>query len=614
MRIINTLLFSLLLITAGYGQAYEVISAPTGRAFPKTTTPAKSLGKTQAVLNLPFTENFSQRTNFPLTSRWADSLVYVNQTMAKLPPTLGVATFDGLDKFGQPYDISRNTTGSCDTLTSHYINMSSTADSVYFSFYWQQAGFGEKPSSADSLRLEFWSKPDSAWIRVWGQLGTGNTIVDSFKLEHFPVLDNVFLTDSFRFRFRSYGSRAGGFDLWHIDEIRLDDQRTYDDTLFTDISYLYPHQSLLIDYQSIPWFHYNNQIAVNFNEQNLEYVYQRNSAGVPFSLNLGIYNISYNGTSIASDLVGNPTFDNGHQQNEPTPFNFNIGNFFPSGFSPAGPFTFEAYSTYTGFNDALRSYNDTCYRSQVFDNYYAYDDGSAERAYGITNATGPTYIVNKYDLLIDGGDTLRGLSIYFMPSITDPSENSFTIAIFENNSNIPGDLIYESEMEYTPQLSEMNAFRHYELDTAIKVPESCFIGIKQTKVTRMNLGFDVNDTNKTITFFTSNGQFYQSFNQGTVMMRPFFRYLPNDISIKENVVQKTHWNIYPNPGAHTIYIDVDEHLNDPIEYNIFNLSGQRISTGTTLQTIDVSLLPEGLYLLQLQHGKRVDVQKIMIKR
>jgi hypothetical protein len=87
-------------------------------------------------LELPFIDDFSKEARSPEESKWLDHSVYINQQMAVKPPSIGVATFDGLNNFGLPYSTI-NETGAADTLTSHYINLSYPAsDSIYLSFYY----------------------------------------------------------------------------------------------------------------------------------------------------------------------------------------------------------------------------------------------------------------------------------------------------------------------------------------------------------------------------------------------------------------------------------------------------------------------------------------------
>src|SRR5205807_1939504 len=74
-------------------------------------------------LQLPFVDDFSKKGIFPDQSLWLDSNVYINSNYPINPPSVGVATFDGVNKFGVPYDeLTVNANGHADSLTSHYIN------------------------------------------------------------------------------------------------------------------------------------------------------------------------------------------------------------------------------------------------------------------------------------------------------------------------------------------------------------------------------------------------------------------------------------------------------------------------------------------------------------
>ena len=54
-------------------------------------------------LVLPFFDDFAYNSKIPDPARWVDKNVFINQTMAVDPPSIGVATFDGLNSNGTPY-------------------------------------------------------------------------------------------------------------------------------------------------------------------------------------------------------------------------------------------------------------------------------------------------------------------------------------------------------------------------------------------------------------------------------------------------------------------------------------------------------------------------------
>src|SRR5690606_24103151 len=112
--------------------------------------------KNKILLSLPFLDDFSQNYHFPDENLWQDINVYINSNYPKTPPSYGVATFDGLDSTGFPYDFSSQIAhGIADSLTSHPIDLTVINDSVYLSFQYQAGGNGNAPEVEDSLRLDF---------------------------------------------------------------------------------------------------------------------------------------------------------------------------------------------------------------------------------------------------------------------------------------------------------------------------------------------------------------------------------------------------------------------------------------------------------------------------
>src|SRR5690606_31788013 len=89
------------------------------------------------------------------------------------PPTINVATFNGVDAMGNPYSREQ-VSGLIDTLTSRSIDLSALtpgqAESLYLSFFWQAEGLGDMPNEDDSLRVQFKSNKNS-WYTFWSKKG-----------------------------------------------------------------------------------------------------------------------------------------------------------------------------------------------------------------------------------------------------------------------------------------------------------------------------------------------------------------------------------------------------------------------------------------------------------
>ena len=77
------------------------------------------------------------------------------------PPSINVATFDGLDSAFLPYSQQVLTNGLRDSLVSQAIKLGvpgvavGERNSVYLSFFYQWQGNGEAPDPDDYLQVEF---------------------------------------------------------------------------------------------------------------------------------------------------------------------------------------------------------------------------------------------------------------------------------------------------------------------------------------------------------------------------------------------------------------------------------------------------------------------------
>ncbi len=118
-----------------------------------------------ALLSLPFFEDFSVNTLKPNNTKWENSYVFVNKDFPLNPTNTGAATFDVLDETGKLYAQASSVPFVADYLTSLPIRLDTLpgivpraltpADSVYFSFWYQPQGRGDKPETNDSLVLQF---------------------------------------------------------------------------------------------------------------------------------------------------------------------------------------------------------------------------------------------------------------------------------------------------------------------------------------------------------------------------------------------------------------------------------------------------------------------------
>jgi len=233
---------------------FDTIQSPSPDVFPITGDLVQDSLLVYDVEPDPRTFINPDNTVVPLVL-WEDDDVHVNGTYLIDPPTIGVATFDGLARNGYPYDFANFAAyGIADHLTTVPINLASNqpGDSLYLSFFYQPQGRSGDTSvqPRDSLVLEFWAPDEETWYRVWR---TPYVPLQPFEQVLVPIRLTKFLKADFRFRFLNYATLSGSFDHWHLDYVRLFAQRTFDDTRLIDVAYVMPESTLLETFTSVPF-------------------------------------------------------------------------------------------------------------------------------------------------------------------------------------------------------------------------------------------------------------------------------------------------------------------------------------------------------------------------
>ena len=231
----------------------------------KTTDLPIQVRNSNKALSLPFFDDFSYTGPFADPQKWIEKAVYVNQRFAINPPSLGVATFDGLDSTGTPY---LGGYGVADRLTSRPIDLSRPPfDSVFLSFWLQPIGLGDRPEIGDSLVVEA-RNPQGNWEQLAGYRGfQTNVAADAalpFAFRVVPIPPRLW-SANFQFRFTGYNERTGITDTWHLDYVHLESLSAgvQPDSAFRDMSFTQPPSSLLRRYKSMPWSHFIQNADVN---------------------------------------------------------------------------------------------------------------------------------------------------------------------------------------------------------------------------------------------------------------------------------------------------------------------------------------------------------------
>lgn len=580
----------------------------------------------QKIIKLPFFDDFSTNKTYPNPEIWQDDDVLINNNYAIGMPSLGVATFDAVNAKGEHYHNASSNPYRADKLTSQIIDLEKAdTQSLWLSFYYQPQGYGNAPEKEDSLIVEV-TTDGKKWKKVWGTEGSSfeefgkkilklnlkqNIDTNAFKLVMIPLKEKVYKTNKFQFRFVNYASLSGKFNLetainsdhWNIDYVYLNDHRSETDTIFKDVAFVKPPNSFLRYWQSVPWRHYRE---VQKQELSKEFLHIRNNYNQV--LNVKQTEILF------KDLKSNQMIDS-----------FNISQITANPFENQSiDWKFDGDPLFKSKNskelsvqlilrldtdDTIKN-NNIATQNYHFKNYYAYDDGSAENAYGI-DATGAKVAYRFKSYL---PDTLKAISMYFLQ--TQPKNEglmSFSLCVWESNEGKPGKLLLEDK-GISPVFSEkINQFKEYKLSKGIAVNGEFFIGWVQKDKRRINIGFDNNTNSKIQLFYNIYGSWQNSEANGSLMLRPILGHLTTSSTNDYKYSKKQKIRLYPNPTNQIVYFEGLEHTKDIIIIEIYNLQGVKISSTLLADNfLDVSFLNNGVYLVCIKIKNKISQTKRLI--
>jgi hypothetical protein len=586
-------------------------------------------------LSLPFFDDFSRfslPTNNPNIpeewQRWEDNDVYINNTFPLSPMTLGVATLDGLAADGTPYSdtlwfpsITETFLdwGLADSLTSLPINLSgyTVEDNIYLVFHYEGGGLGNAPdedgilgAEGDSLILEFYSPlQQGQWSKVWAVQGGQDPA--SFDTVFVHINDFIYLQDGFKFRFKNYCTLHGALDHWHLDYVIINNNIDPNAFFYDEVSFEYQNNTLLnFGYTSMPWTHYqSNPPLYTLDEWTY---YQRNlneTANIATT-----WRAFYEGNEVFESSLDANTQDNGYSEIQRT--------VSTSDFVFETPVTVDSasFEICASFNPTdIRPQNDTMCFTQHFSNYYSYDDGTAERAYGIQSAGGK--MAMKFNAAVP--DTLIGIYMYFVPIQYVAEDQTFILQVWDDASGLPGNLLTSDFDNFNFSLphyyaSGPNLFVYYDFTDNIFIDQGDFyVGYIQQNAVSLNVGLDKNTSaNATKLFFQIQGQGWSpSTIAGSVMIRPIFKSgLPDWVNVNEGLAEVSE--VYPNPASDEIRFMMHPDFNR-YQCRILDMTGRIVEEHQFVnggnQVFSVAALASGNYFMQIvsEDGQMHAVRKFM---
>lgn len=584
--------------------------------------------KLQRSIFLPFFDDFSSSKEYPRQDIWVDKNVFVNNDFPTNQPSLNVATFDGLDEFGNAYS-TQPIKGAADKLTTASMNIAKylPKDSLYLSFQYQYQLQGNPDAVFPDDSLMVYFRSDANDVDAFEPvllISAEEAIAHEFKQVVLPVKDSFYFHHDFQVRFVNRGSLTGNLSQWHIDYVRLGTGRSLADSNLNDVALTNTPTSLLTKYHSMPYAHYSlNPNAYLADTQSFN-IYNNNIIPYPVDYKRRMFgpegNQNFLNASVQPTLFGKSDTTI-KLLNKVSP----IINFNTSLNSDSLIFT-SAYkiSNSTLANDQVPS-NDTCSVQTIFSNYFAYDDGTAESGYAIrgkNNAGGAL----AYDL--EKPDSIYGMCVFFNQAETNVSLQTFNLYVWQNISGIdgfnpasPNLELYKIANAKPIHTNKKNGFAYFKFDSAVAVPNRFYIGWTQISPYLLNIGLDKNYTidgqaavNPNM-FSFYDGVWNKSGIKGAMMMRPIVgKWIEPTAKVNEVAKAEKNISVYPNPASNII--QVGNTLGDVFELSLFDLTGKEIVRQSASNSIDVEAIKDGLYILRISNTEKsiYKTEKIIIKK
>ena len=578
----------------------------------------KKASKRITALSLPFFDDFYQNEIFPNPGLWQDNFVFINTTYPKEAVTVGVASFDGTDANGKPYNVNANPNLSleADKLTSNPIDLDglTSASNVFLSFYYLQSDFGERPVAPNDLLTVQFLDTTGNWNTVWQT--SADTVLRMRQV--FLKVDSVYLNPSFQFRFLAFGNVTGANDIWHVDYVKVDkDRDTAAEKNIKEMAYEFLPPSLLKNYYVMPY-------------------HQFDSTDLKDTISLFVRNSFINATTDIVDF---------YEANVVNPAS-NIASF--SGPSrDFGPLTRNEIK-YPKFNIPTDIIGDTItikvdYRfdvsaeagepakvlannavshSQVFSNFYAYDDGTPERGYWLGDESGYRMAVKYW---MRKPDTLQAIKMQLFPVRADNALARFSVCVWKNfglrSVYNPNDLIYrQPNLKLQDLISEfgvdtLNGYYYAPLKPEFVLNGATFplilsdtfaIGLIVDNPNSLTVGYDRNNNQSFFNYYVdvNSEKWTRSTFPGTMIINPVIgKVLPPYLTpVKETKSTRYDVKIYPNPARDQLFI---EGITENSLVELFALNGSLVKQFQLAQSgfISVNELPAATFVIKITNLK-----------
>ncbi|MEL6537684.1 MAG: T9SS type A sorting domain-containing protein, partial [Bacteroidota bacterium] len=489
-----------------------------------------------------------------------------------------------------------------------YPNASDQANyqnSLYLSWYWQKQGNGELPDAEDSLRLEFLDA-EGIWQSIWSVTGEVEVAINEWTFESIQIPFDLW-HGQFQFRFTSYARRTANFDSWHIDYVYLDVWRTENDPIIRDRTLVSAPGSIFGEYSALPRHHFDPSQDVSPISARIDNL----SASNPFVFRL-LATLTNDDTDDVvaeiqdfSNFIGQEQIDVALQapdgdaiatalNQQDSALNLRLSvRLISNDTLLESEDPVEGTTQYDPRNPL--SANDTLSRKFTLDNYYAYDDGTAEYIAGMATVGGS--VVYEYE--VREPDTITHIDAYF-PAVKGNNQTpTIQLILLSALDDAEESLLSTSTITLRPS-ETTNAFFRYPLAEPVVVEGTVYLGWRQQTNSFIGVGLDKSSDSGPRMYSNIRGEWTQNeLVEGNLMLRPVLDRVVPDTTVTSLPGYEEEWlKLYPNPARDECYIEGNL-LSVQIVDNMGRLIALRPERITAQRyRFDLASLPRGMYYLR----------------
>ena len=254
--------------------------------------------------------------------------------------------------------------------------------------------------------------------------------------------------------------------------------------------------------------------------------------------------------------------------------------------------------------------NDTASSYFSINDYYAYDDGSAEFGAGI-NVNGGQLL---YRYVLTEPDTLTHIDINFPDIGKNLSGTPIDLIVRNKLDNSDNSILYQGKNFSVKNPTTINGLVAYPLSVGVVVQDTIYIGFAQGTEERLPVGLDKNTNSANNIFVNVNGTWQQSTElKGSLLMHPRFENGAIITGIHDIPEEKNQIIVYPNPSRGIFNIS-----GEFTDANAYDIQGKLLQTtfrkkSISQSSINLTNYPNGIYYLRFQSKKGVITKKVIVR-